>query len=347
MNAARICVAAGAVLALALPASGQQVFFADVFNPTFDDGFIKRVNADGSGLVTLLPIGGGLRGLAVNAAGGKMYWCDVNNFVIRRANLDGTGQEDIVTSGLQFPSVIKVDPPGGKVYWGDQLAEGIERADLDGSNREPVVSTAFHRGIAIDAANGKIYWTRDITMFRGDIRRANFDGTSQQIVVSTLLPEFKPSAIALDIPGGKIYWTDYVVDVVQRSNLDGSNIETLFSAGANKNPGGIALDLKAGKIYWGQDDDVMLHVASIRRMNLDGSNQETIISDLGSVNDLALVDDACYPDCNGVGGLTIADFGCFQTRFVAGDPYADCNGVGGLTIADFGCFQTRFVAGCP
>ncbi len=60
-----------------------------------------------------------------------------------------------------------------------------------------------------------------------------------------------------------------------------------------------------------------------------------------------LLDTPCYPDCNGVGGLTIADFGCFQTRFVAGDPYADCNGVGGLTIADFGCFQTSFVAGCP
>ncbi len=58
-------------------------------------------------------------------------------------------------------------------------------------------------------------------------------------------------------------------------------------------------------------------------------------------------DAVCYPDCNGVGGLTIADFGCFQTKFVAGDPYADCNGVGGLTIADFGCFQTAFVAGCP
>jgi hypothetical protein len=55
----------------------------------------------------------------------------------------------------------------------------------------------------------------------------------------------------------------------------------------------------------------------------------------------------CYPDCNGTGTLTIADFGCFQTKFVAGDPYANCNGVGGLTIADFGCFQTKFVAGCP
>jgi hypothetical protein len=55
----------------------------------------------------------------------------------------------------------------------------------------------------------------------------------------------------------------------------------------------------------------------------------------------------CYPDCNQDALLTVADFGCFQTKFVAGDPYADCNQSGTLTVADFGCFQTRFVAGCP
>ena len=55
----------------------------------------------------------------------------------------------------------------------------------------------------------------------------------------------------------------------------------------------------------------------------------------------------CYPDCNADGVLTVADFGCFQTKFVIGDPYADCNGDGLRTVADFGCFQTRFVVGCP
>ena len=60
-----------------------------------------------------------------------------------------------------------------------------------------------------------------------------------------------------------------------------------------------------------------------------------------------LGDAVCYPDCNTDGALTVADFGCFQTRFVAGDPYADCNGDAQLTVADFGCFQTRFVASCP
>ena len=55
----------------------------------------------------------------------------------------------------------------------------------------------------------------------------------------------------------------------------------------------------------------------------------------------------CYPDCNTDGLLTVADFGCFQTRFVQGDRYADCNVDGNLTVADFGCFQTNFVAACP
>ncbi len=59
------------------------------------------------------------------------------------------------------------------------------------------------------------------------------------------------------------------------------------------------------------------------------------------------VDEPCYPDCNASATLTIADFTCFQARFVAGDPYADCNNSATLTIADFTCFQAEFVAGCP
>lgn len=55
----------------------------------------------------------------------------------------------------------------------------------------------------------------------------------------------------------------------------------------------------------------------------------------------------CYADCNGDGALTVADFGCFQTAFVAGSPLADCNGDGALTVADFGCFQTKYTQGCP
>ncbi len=55
----------------------------------------------------------------------------------------------------------------------------------------------------------------------------------------------------------------------------------------------------------------------------------------------------CYPDCDGSGTLTFADFTCFQTKFAAAAPEADCNASGTLTVADFTCFQAAFVAGCP
>jgi hypothetical protein len=55
----------------------------------------------------------------------------------------------------------------------------------------------------------------------------------------------------------------------------------------------------------------------------------------------------CYADCDKSGALSVADFSCFQSSFVAADPRADCNASGVLTIADFACFQTAFVQGCP
>jgi hypothetical protein len=55
----------------------------------------------------------------------------------------------------------------------------------------------------------------------------------------------------------------------------------------------------------------------------------------------------CYSDCDNSGALAVADFGCFQTQFVASHPYTDCNSDGAFTVQDFGCFQSKFVAGCP
>ncbi len=72
-----------------------------------------------------------------------------------------------------------------------------------------------------------------------------------------------------------------------------------------------------------------------------------IDADFALVVSGVLVDEPCYPDCNGSNSLTIADFACFQAAFASGDPYADCNGSTTLTIADFACFQAAFAAGCP
>ncbi|MFM9996311.1 MAG: FG-GAP repeat domain-containing protein [Phycisphaerales bacterium] len=55
----------------------------------------------------------------------------------------------------------------------------------------------------------------------------------------------------------------------------------------------------------------------------------------------------CYGDCDGDGVPTLADFACFQVKYLRADPWADCNHDARLSVADFGCFQNRFVAACP
>jgi hypothetical protein len=87
--------------------------------------------------------------------------------------------------------------------------------------------------------------------------------------------------------------------------------------------------------------------------NVGGVDRFRVMADDGQrpvflMPDPALtIENTCYADCNNSASLTIADFGCFQSRFASGDPYADCNNSSTLTIADFACFQAAFAAGCP
>jgi len=335
------------VAGLAAPAPGAEIYFAEIA-PGFGDGSIRRMNTDGTGLVTLIPVGGGLRSLDLDLEARKVYWTDVNNFVIRRANLDGSGVEDVITSGLVFPSAIVLHPPSGAMFWLDQVENQLLTAGLDGSDPHPIRDTAAHRGIAIDPVAAKVYWSTSISDRRGQIHRANLDGTGHEIVVSSPDPEFKPSAIAIDPAGGKIYWTDYVVDIVQRSNLDGTDIELLYAVGANFNPRGIALDLEAGKVYWGQDIDFEGSGGRILRMNLDGSEQEVFLDGIGLPNYLAIRPDApdCRVDFNGDGFVDTLDVLAFLAAFAAGDPSADFDGNGIVDTLDVLDFLNAFGEGC-
>ncbi len=60
----------------------------------------------------------------------------------------------------------------------------------------------------------------------------------------------------------------------------------------------------------------------------------------------------CYANCDGSATapvLNALDFGCFLTKYAAGDTYANCDGSSTapvLNALDFGCFLTKFAGGC-
>ena len=205
-----------------------------------------------------------------------MYWAvrGTDTDKIQRSNLDGSGVEDLVTTGLGFPAGIALDVSGGKMYWTDGSSK-IQRSSLDGSGVEDLVTTGLGRpnGIALDVSGGKMYWT---DLDTDKIQRSNLDGGGVEDLVTGL--EF-PQGIALDVSGGKMYWTDQNTDKIQRSNLDGGGVEDLVTGLAF--PKGIALDVSGGKMYW-------TDVRKIQRSNLDGGGVEDLVTGLVLSNGIAL-----------------------------------------------------------
>ncbi len=208
-----------------------------------------------------------------------MYWTDFGTKKIQRANLDGSGIRDLITTGLGNLGYIALDTAGGKMYWTDSAFDMIQRANLNGSHIESLVTTGLGspKGIALDVEAGKMYWTDSVTH---KIQRANLNGNGVEDLVTTGLQW--PQGIALDITGGKMYWTDGGTDKIQRANLDGSGVEDLitipFGSGSLQ---GIALDVSAGKMYWAD-------LVKIQRANLDGSSVEFLVTTGGRLRGIAL-----------------------------------------------------------
>ncbi|MCY4571019.1 MAG: leucine-rich repeat domain-containing protein [Candidatus Poribacteria bacterium] len=211
-------------------------------------------------------------GLAVDAAGGKLYWTErTSNRTgrIRRANLDGSNVK-LIKNLTSAPHSIALDAAGGKIYltnaWGK-----VQRLNTDGSNFQPNLITELNtpRGLALDVSRGKVYWTE----MPGHIRCANLDGSNvQDIATGSGIP------MNIAIFGDTVYWTektDESAGKINNANLRGNpNVMTRHSF-LEGFPVGIAVDAVENKLYWTTSR------GSISRSSLDGSNlQSNVVTGL-------------------------------------------------------------------
>ncbi len=155
----------------------------------------------------------------------------------------------------------------------------------DGSDLRELVTGLKHLpdGLAIDYENKHIYWTN-----MGSSPSAN-DGTIQRCDIETganvvtIVPPgitHTPKQLVIAQPAGqshKLYWCDREGMRVMRSNLDGTQIETLVISGdpeADKGDMtkwcvGIAIDTVDGVMYWTQKGPSKGYRGQILRASLD------------------------------------------------------------------------------
>jgi hypothetical protein len=156
----------------------------------------------------------------------------------------------------------------------------IHSMNPDGSDRKVIVTDCeLPDGIVVDLGAGHIYWTNmgsSPSTNDGSIESADLDGKNRRVIVPPGVT-FTPKQIHLDKKNGKLYWCDREGMRVMRSNLDGSQIETLVETGrgdADRRDQtrwcvGITIDPELGKIYWTQKGPDNAGLGRIFRANID------------------------------------------------------------------------------
>lgn len=124
-----------------------------------------------------------VEGLALDWLGDNIYWVDAGAKKIEVSRTDGRFRKTLLTSNLDRPRAIVLDPKRGYMYWTDWGSNArIERAYMSGAGRVSIVSTSLQwpNGVAIDFAAQKLYWT-DAGLDK--LERSNLDGSYRQVSV--------------------------------------------------------------------------------------------------------------------------------------------------------------------
>ncbi len=245
-------------LSIDLHLAGGKMYFTDA-----GDAAIRWADLDGAnlgGVVLVDPPLPFLTGIALDVVNEKVYWCSSrpDNQKIQRANLDVTGIETLVTTGLDKPQSIALDVAGGKMYWTDTDANRIQRATLNGQDVEDLV-TGLGRlsGIALDVPTGKMYWCNwtDGTIHRANMEIPQGETPDTRTDIEDLVTGLGyPNQIALDLAHGMMYWANtetekpFYEQKIQRATLDGHNVQDIATMEGGHLPWGIALDVSLDPI---------------------------------------------------------------------------------------------------
>ncbi len=188
---------------------------------------ILRANLDGTAVESIIATGiGRPTGIAVDERGEKIYWVESHRKILR-ANLDGSNPEDLDIDGIGVVPDIEVDVESGKLYWIDRI-HGLHRGNLNGTNVEVLIGNLDSiYGIGVVPFGETVYWT-EVEGPHDTIRVVNLNNGNLETLIKRERSGWWHD-LDLDNTNQKIYWVNQRKGLIQRANLDGSEVEMVVS----------------------------------------------------------------------------------------------------------------------
>uniref|UniRef100_A0A8D0AW64 LDL receptor related protein 1 n=1 Tax=Sander lucioperca TaxID=283035 RepID=A0A8D0AW64_SANLU len=174
----------------------------------------------------------------------RIYWSDVRTQTIKRAFINGTGVETVVSADLPNAHGLAVDWVSRNLFWTsyDANKKQINVARLDGSFKNAVIQGLDKpHCLVLHPTLGKLYWTD------GDnISIANTDGSNRSVLFTS---QKGPVGLSIDFDTEKLYWISSGNSTINRCKLDGSELEVLEGV-KGKLTKATALAIMGNKLWW-------------------------------------------------------------------------------------------------
>ena len=208
-------------------------------------------------------------------------------------------------------AVIAANCLHAQLIWTEAGSSRIRSGSPVGGPPVDIVNYAWGvSGVAFDYYSGNVYWT-----IRGSsnlIQSTHVTGGPMKTLVSDGLRG--AFGMSIDCSGKKVYWADELNGSIQRSDLDGNNVENVVVGLSG--PEFLALDNVNKKVYW-----TNVSSGSVQSANFDGSGLVTLYTGLGVLEGIALDVNSGYMFLAGAGSGTIIKAkmdGSFASPIVSG-----------------------------
>ncbi|KAG1701225.1 Low-density lipoprotein receptor-related protein 2 [Nymphon striatum] len=170
--------------------------------------------------------------LAVDWVGKNLYWSDSNLSSKRPkgrvlvSTLDGRYRRTLVSSNLESPTSIALDPEIGVMYWTDAgSSPKVEFAWMDGTKRRAIITSdiAYPTGLTVDYASGhRIYWA-DTKLDL--IETCKIDGTDRVVVLRGSSKNSLLHPISLEIFETQLYWGTKQTNDIYKQDKHGRGVK--------------------------------------------------------------------------------------------------------------------------
>ncbi|KAM4699918.1 prolow-density lipoprotein receptor-related protein 1 isoform 2-T2 [Discoglossus pictus] len=218
----------------------------------------------------------------------RIYWSDVRTQTIKRAFINGTGVETVVSADLPNAHGLAVDWVSRNLFWTsyDANKKQINVARLDGSFKNAVIQGLDKpHCLVVNPLQGKLYWTD------GDnISIANMDGSEQRVLFSN---QKGPVGLSIDFPDSKLYWISSGIGTINRCNLNGTGLEAI---GTMKSYLGkaTALAIMGDKLWWADQATEKMGTCNKK----DGSDPQVLRKNTNLVMHMKVYDEKIHTGTN-------------------------------------------------